>query len=332
MGKHGTKIQWTHFPGHSGETWNPIAAHHRETGEVGWHCEKISPGCRFCYAETMNLQRPYQRGTSLRFDRSSRHLVEFKPDRLVIPVRHQKPRCYFVMSMTDPFLDAYPRTLLDDVTAVSFWMRRHLFLYLTKRSEEMMSYFSLLYNRGSINTRQSDFLRKLDRFPRLDSVFGKVPSQGHSYNPEGRGPANILLGVSVEDQERADLRRDHLQVLSDLGFTTFVSYEPAIGPVDWTGWEFLDWMLMGGESGGKEVRPSSPVWFRETLNWCEDNDVSPFFKQWGSYAPRQDDTMEYVGPHSSSGGDLLDGKAYHGFPDLRSGLDRLRSGKQPLLF
>ena len=46
-----TGIQWTD------ETWNPIRA--RRTwpdGESlrGWHCERVSPGCENCYAETLN--------------------------------------------------------------------------------------------------------------------------------------------------------------------------------------------------------------------------------------------------------------------------------------
>jgi protein gp37 len=38
-----TKIEWTHRPGTTGETWNPV------TG-----CTKISAGCKNCYAERMS--------------------------------------------------------------------------------------------------------------------------------------------------------------------------------------------------------------------------------------------------------------------------------------
>ncbi len=40
-----TEISWTHGPGFKGETWNPLRAMNRETGEVGWTCVRVSPGC-----------------------------------------------------------------------------------------------------------------------------------------------------------------------------------------------------------------------------------------------------------------------------------------------
>src|SRR3990167_2317182 len=43
-----TGIAWT------GATWTPIRARHRVTGKVGWYCQRISEGCRHCYAATMN--------------------------------------------------------------------------------------------------------------------------------------------------------------------------------------------------------------------------------------------------------------------------------------
>ena len=42
----GTKIEWTHFEGFRGETWNPI---------VG--CDQISAGCGHCYAKTLHDKR-----------------------------------------------------------------------------------------------------------------------------------------------------------------------------------------------------------------------------------------------------------------------------------
>jgi protein gp37 len=70
---------------------------------------------------------------------------------------------------------------------------------------------------------------------------------------------NVWLGVSVEDQQRADERRQPMLDLAGAGWTTFVSYEPALGLVDWSGWEFLKWMISGGESG---PRPTQPDWHR----------------------------------------------------------------------
>lgn len=37
-----TAIEWTHFPGYTGKSWNPV------TG-----CQKIASGCKNCYAEAL---------------------------------------------------------------------------------------------------------------------------------------------------------------------------------------------------------------------------------------------------------------------------------------
>ena len=60
-------------------------------------------------------------------------------------------------------------------------------------------------------------------------------------------PDHIWLGVSVENQEMADKRRPFLERIQ--AAVRFVSYEPALEPVNWQGWEFLDWMIAGLESG-----------------------------------------------------------------------------------
>lgn len=90
---------------------------------------------------------------------------------------------------------------------------------------------------------------------------------------------NVLLGVSVEDQDRADHHRDNLGPLARRdGWRTFVSYEPALGPVDWIGWEFLSWMISGGESGAG-ARPSHPDWHRDARDFCARAGIPFFFKR-----------------------------------------------------
>lgn len=57
MGKHNTGIEWTHVPGYKGATWNPVRG-----------CDKTSPGCKNCYAETFAERwrgvpgHPYEQG------------------------------------------------------------------------------------------------------------------------------------------------------------------------------------------------------------------------------------------------------------------------------
>jgi protein gp37 len=93
---------------------------------------------------------------------------------------------------------------------------------------------------------------------------------------------NIWLGVSVENQAAAGERREYLRRCP--AAVKFVSYEPALGPVDWTGWEFVDWIISGGESGPK-ARPSHPDWHRRTRDWCQKHKIAYFFKQWGEWWP-----------------------------------------------
>lgn len=92
---------------------------------------------------------------------------------------------------------------------------------------------------------------------------------------------NVRLGVSVENQEWADKRREAFRLLPG---QKFVSYEPALGPVDWTGWEFVSQIISGGESGShQDVRPSHPDWHRAARDWCIQENKAFFFKQWGKY-------------------------------------------------
>ena len=74
-------------------------------------------------------------------------------------------------------------------------------------------------------------------------------------NTEDRWPLpNVWLGVSAEDQKTADERIPLL--LQTPAAVRFVSYEPALGPVDFSPWlrpagfehQWLDWIIVGGES------------------------------------------------------------------------------------
>ena len=100
--------------------------------------------------------------------------------------------------------------------------------------------------------------------------------------------SNLWLGVSVENQAAADERREQLERCP--AAVKYVSYEPALGPVDWTGWEFVSQIISGGESG-PGARPSHPDWHRATRDFCQKHGIAYFFKAWGAWVPfgqRQD--------------------------------------------
>lgn len=95
-------------------------------------------------------------------------------------------------------------------------------------------------------------------------------------------PANVWMGVSIEDDEHAtradDLRRVPAAV-------RFLSCEPLLGPLPSLTLDGIDWVIAGGESGPRH-RPMDPQWVIDIRDLCEESDVSFFFKQWGGRTPK----------------------------------------------
>src|SRR3546814_855707 len=102
---------------------------------------------------------------------------------------------------------------------------------------------------------------------------------------------NVWLGVSVEDQKRADERIPYL--LTTPAAVRLLSCEPLLGPVrirdHWLihhhpGDAAIDWVIVGGESG-PGARPMHPDWARSLRDQCAAAGVPFFFKQWGEWIP-----------------------------------------------
>lgn len=110
-------------------------------------------------------------------------------------------------------------------------------------------------------------------------------------------PNHIWLGVSIEDAAHKQ-RLEHLRQINSVA--RFISFEPLLGPigeVDLTG---VAWAIVGGESGPR-ARPMRAEWATELRIACQRFGVAFFFKQWGGARPK-------------SGGRLLDGDEWNGFP------------------
>jgi protein gp37 len=95
---------------------------------------------------------------------------------------------------------------------------------------------------------------------------------------------NVWFGVSVENQATADERIPLL--LQTPAAIRFVSYEPALGPVDfhletYPEGAYLDWIIVGGESG-PGARPFDIAWARDTIAQCKAAGVACFVKQLGT--------------------------------------------------
>ena len=250
-----TNIEWTDA------VWNPV------TG-----CTPVGPGCDNCYARRMAETRLRGRFGYPKHDpfRVTLHINRFEP------LHWRKPRRVFVCSMGDPFHAQVPLPVIRSLVAVMALCPQHTFILLTKRPGRMCRFFGLrrgqdVWNRACV----------------LSCSW--PPAKRTKPPPDGeRWPLpNVWLGTSVENQCCADKRRKPLHELAERGWPTFVSYESALGPVDWRGWGFLDWLIAGGESG-PGARPAHPDWFRNTRNWCVCQRIPFFFKQWGAWAPACD--------------------------------------------
>lgn len=274
-----TGIEWTDA------TWNPV------TG-----CDKVSPGCDRCYAETFAER---WRGTSGHYFEAGFD-VRLRPDKLDLPLRWTKPRKVFVNSMSDLFHDKVPDEYIARVFAVMAYAHRHTFQLLTKRHGRMRS---LLSSQRFVELFDIEFYKVPDwaeRYPDLD--FARPEQVVHLMD----GPlSNVWIGVSAEDQKRADLRIPAL--LDTPAAVRFVSAEPLLGPINLrtdpieAGSPFwgsqLDWVIVGGESG-PGARPMHPDWARSLRDQCLAAGVPFLFKQWGEWRwTREADDYEYEQAH-----------------------------------
>jgi protein gp37 len=304
--RHETGIQWTHVPGYIGASWNPT------TG-----CSRVSPGCEHCYAFELHDQRHKANRdaaralligsdelarepgeTDAQLARRAGYKLPVAPQydvpfstvqllderRLTEPLRARKPRCYFVDSMADLFHEDVPAEFIDRVFAVMSLSPQHLFLILTKRPERINAYIGDDRREERISDVIWDVPWKMPSEVRVaagrDRVYGGWPLP------------NVWLGVSVEDQQRADERIPLL--LDTPAAVRFLSCEPLLGPVDLMRVPYLvsryleppyddriDWVIVGGESG-RHARPMDIAWVRSLLEQCRRAGVPFFMKQMGS--------------------------------------------------
>ncbi len=285
-----SSIEWTNA------SWTPVKARRKDTGKTGWHCQKVSSGCENCYSETFNQRELPNSGTGRAYKPFTDDVLEIFVDGKILlePLRWKKPRKVFVCSMTDLFADFASDEFIDQVFAVMALCPQHTFQILTKRAERMLEYFSRPGKESDVavlifKSFAAD-LRKADVEARKALKVWPLP--------------NVWLGVSVENQEYADKRIPLL--LQTPAAKRFVSYEPALGPVDftrlrpegltwydclegrahagpgtWSGESKLDWVIVGGESG-PGARPFNIAWARNTIQQCKAAGVACFVKQLGS--------------------------------------------------
>jgi len=230
-----TTIEWTHrcLPGGTvipGYTFN-----------IAWGCQRVSEGCKHCYADTLASRYGYTLWGSQAPRRVLSPAYWQQPLRWNSEARAQgHPRLVFCSSMADAFED-HPivdqeRAKLWPLIKQTPWL---VWLLLTKRPQNIL----------------------------------RMAPYGREW------PGNIWVGTSVENQRRADERIPAL--LRVPAWVRFLSCEPLLGPLDLTSYlPHLQWAIVGGESGNG-ARPMDPPWVRDLRDQCYGAKVPFFFKQWG---------------------------------------------------
>jgi len=243
-----SKIEWTDA------TWNPV---------VG--CRRVSPKCQHCYAETMAkrlraMGRPeYQ---DVHDGRGWTGRVSPVPERLEQPLRWRKPRRIFVGSMTDLFHESVPFEFIAAAFGVMAACPQHTFQVLTKRPARMAAFFAWI--RDAMPSNPGGPARGALWYA-WSGAGGRVSGGLDETAPSRHKPwtwplPNVWLGVSVEDQRRADERGSLLSQVP--AAVRFLSMEPLLGPVDIT--RHVDGLqrMIGDDTDGWAVEddPSLRIW------------------------------------------------------------------------
>lgn len=279
----GTKIEWTDA------TWNPI------TG-----CSVVSPGCTNCYAMKLAGTRLKHHPTREGLTTDSKGgpvwngQVRFNESMLLDPLKWRRPRMIFVCAHGDLFAENVPDDWIDQVFAVMALAPQHTFQVLTKRPERMRGYLHAIVECYHASPEEMD-----RRFGEVCVDLTSSPCASGAFEDRPWPLPNVWLGVSVEDQKRAEERIPVL--LETPAAVRWISAEPLLGPIDirrhievghldselGLSNPGLDWVVAGGESG-HNARPMHPDWARSLRDQCAAADVPFLFKQWGEYLPAID--------------------------------------------
>lgn len=238
-----------------------------------WGCVKVSPGCAHCYAEAFSKRT----GNAVWGNESPRrffgdkHWNEPRKWNAAAQVEGQRKRV-FCASMADVFEDRpdleQPRQRLLELIDETPWLD---WLLLTKRPENIIPIMDRAMN-GNFEPRAT-FVRHMP---------------------------NVWLGVTGEDQTHFTRRMAHLLGVS--ATVRFVSAEPLLGPII-MGHFRPDWLIVGGESGGK-ARPMERAWVESLRDQCDER-TAFFFKQWG-------------GVNKKATGRELDGRTWDALPSANT--------------
>ena len=231
-------IEWTDA------TWNPV------TG-----CSKISPGCKFCYAE--RLAHRLQLMGNPRY--TNGFAVTLHADQLELPLRWRVPRRIFVNSMSDLFHEAVPFEFVDRVFDIIECAPHHVFQILTKRPQRLAEW-------QRIRTRSR-------AIPANAWLGVSIESGRYIARADVLRPVDVGIRFISAEPLLGSLAGLDLSGISWLiaGGESGGSSGRALVQHDTRGWS---------------VKPSAFTWIAELRDMCRSAGVAFFFKQWGGRTPK----------------------------------------------
>ena len=291
-------------------------------------CTKVSPGCANCYAETMSGRNPGTLGVwgpngtrvvaaesywrqPLKWNRQAKADRE-NCERAAMMSRseydalldYERPRV-FCASLADVFEDW--RGLMCDSNGDTLFVGEGGKWTANADPETAkpvtmdnvrMRLFALIADTPELDwlllTKRPEFMRDwlADFAEGWNSAPAVPPGLGITRRPVDWPFPNVWLGVSVEDQQRADERIPLL--LQTPAAVRFISAEPLLGPIRLFAYDRdmnppvmtvddgrLSWVIVGGESG-PGARPMAVQWASGIVSQCRVASVPVFVKQLGS--------------------------------------------------
>ena len=214
-------------------------------------CTKVGPGCDFCYAEAGDAR--------FNPDPADRHWGPGAPRRRTSPQYWRQP-------------------LKWNRRAAEQGQRRKVFC---------CSWADFFDNEIDPQWRR-DAWGVIRATPNLDwQIVTKRIGNAPDMLPEdwGVGWSNVWLIATIVNQQEAD--RDPPKLLDIPAAIHGVSYEPALGPVDWRPWirRGLKWIIWGGESDAQRngtARPFDIQWARDTITAGRECGAAVYGKQLGA--------------------------------------------------
>lgn len=275
------RIDWLKSPdGTECLNWNPVHLRTIQTNQ-SWWCEKISPGCDWCYA-SQDAARWYGTPYPYFLERQDVAFSDGQSPGLYLseyamrlPLSWQKSYRVLLGSMTDilhPAYDRWRERIFDVIRATP----RHIYIIVTKRVDQLL-----------VLDRALDFW-----------------------------PENVITCCSIESKSY-EWRISQLEKVRS--YTRGLFIEPLLSHVDLSritrdaDGSRIHWVVVGGEifgpperqlvwhhNGILQPKPEALTWVRSIRDQCHDLGISFLFKGWGGKTPRV-------------AGRILDGRIHQGF-------------------